>query len=145
MRQTSCYCFPWRGLHRRGNAGIVWVGQPGDYATFNSHQSRYATAREATMHTNIRIWKQKCGVTNFLYTSILAVSALGFGTGAIGAHDKHKGDSDQADSIRTASPIKHVIILIGENRGFDHTFGVYIPKGKKQTISNILSKGIVNL
>jgi hypothetical protein len=23
-------------------AGIVWVGQPGDYATFNSHQSRYA-------------------------------------------------------------------------------------------------------
>src|SRR5882672_3465512 len=84
------------------------------------------------MHTNRRIWKQKCGLTTFLYTSILAVSALGFGTGAVGAPDKNKGDSDQADSIKTASPIKHVIILIGENRGFDHTFGVYIPKGKKQ-------------
>jgi len=51
---------------------------------------------------------------------------------------------DPADKIKTASPLKHVIILIGENRGLDHTFGVYKPKGKKQTISNILSKGIVN-
>ena len=54
------------------------------------------------------------------------------------------GGSNSADSVRTASPIKHVIILIGENRGLDHTFGVYKPKGKNQTISNLLSKGIVN-
>ncbi len=46
--------------------------------------------------------------------------------------------------MKTASPIKHVIVLIGENRGLDHTFGVYKPKGKKETISNLLSKGIVN-
>jgi phospholipase C len=46
--------------------------------------------------------------------------------------------------VKTESPIKHVIILIGENRGTDHTFGVYKPKGRGQTISNILSKGIVN-
>jgi len=52
---------------------------------------------------------------------------------------------DAASRIKTASPLKHVIILIGENRGLDHTFGVYKPKGKNQTISNILSKGIVNL
>jgi phospholipase C len=45
---------------------------------------------------------------------------------------------------KTASPIKHVIVLIGENRGLDHTFGTYQPKGNKQTISNLLSKGIVN-
>src|SRR6201996_4487978 len=48
------------------------------------------------------------------------------------------------DTAKTASPIKHVIVLIGENRGLDHTFGVYKPKGKGQTISNLLSKGIVN-
>src|ERR1700744_5962040 len=58
------------------------------------------------------------------------------------ANDKSK-DQDPADSIRTESPIKHVIILIGENRGTDHTFGVYKPKGRGQTISNFLSKGIV--
>jgi phospholipase C len=51
---------------------------------------------------------------------------------------------DAAAAFATESPIKHVIILIGENRGLDHTFGVYTPKGKNQTIDNILSKGIVN-
>ena len=52
--------------------------------------------------------------------------------------------NNPADGLKTASPIKHVIILIGENRGLDHTFGVYKPKGKGETISNLLSKGIVN-
>jgi phospholipase C len=79
-------------------------------------------------------------LTTALYTSILAASAFGLGTGAISSPD-----TNSADSIHTASPIKHVIILIGENRGFDHTFGVYKPKGKGQMISNILSKGIVNV
>jgi phospholipase C len=60
-----------------------------------------------------------------------------------GDNDKH-GDDHDADAGKTASPIKHVIILIGENRGLDHTFGVYRPKGSGQTISNLLSKGIVN-
>ena len=54
------------------------------------------------------------------------------------------GTKNPSDGVKTASPIKHVIILIGENRGLDHTFGVYKPKGQGQTISNLLSKGIVN-
>jgi phospholipase C len=41
------------------------------------------------------------------------------------------------------TPIKHVIVLVGENRTFDHTFGTYIPRDG-QTVSNLLSKGIVN-
>src|SRR6201996_5927137 len=52
--------------------------------------------------------------------------------------------TNPANKLKTASPIKHVIVLIGENRGLDHTFGVYKPKGKGETISNLLSKGIVN-
>ncbi len=56
----------------------------------------------------------------------------------------HDRDRDAATLFHTESPIKHVIILIGENRGLDHTFGVYKPKGRGQTISNLLSKGIVN-
>jgi phospholipase C len=54
------------------------------------------------------------------------------------------GSKNPSDGVKTASPIKHVIVLIGENRGLDHTFGVYKPKGAGQTISNLLSKGIVN-
>ncbi len=41
------------------------------------------------------------------------------------------------------SPIKHVIVLLGENRSFDHAFGTYVPKAG-QKISNLLSKGIIN-
>ncbi|HEX3864918.1 MAG TPA: alkaline phosphatase family protein [Stellaceae bacterium] len=80
-------------------------------------------------------------LTNALCTSLIALSAFGFSGTGYGASPKP--DADAADSFKTASPIKHVIILIGENRGLDHTFGVYKPKGKGQTISNLLSKGIV--
>jgi len=76
------------------------------------------------------------GASAVLSFSLLAVT-VGF------ADDKPK-DTDAADAVKTESPIKHVIILIGENRGTDHTFGVYKPKGGGQTISNILSEGIVN-
>ncbi len=40
-----------------------------------------------------------------------------------------KAKKDPSETVKTASPIKHVIVLIGENRGLDHTFGVYKPKG----------------
>jgi len=43
----------------------------------------------------------------------------------------------------TASPIKHVIVIIGENRTFDHVFATYKPKAG-ETVSNLLSKGIIN-
>jgi phospholipase C len=43
---------------------------------------------------------------------------------------------------KTKSPIKHVIVIIGENRSFDHVFGTYKPKDG-QRIDNILAKKIV--
>jgi phospholipase C len=65
------------------------------------------------------------------------------GNGHGNGHDNGGGNSDPADQVKTETPIKHVIILIGENRGLDHTFGIYKPKGRGETISNLLSKGIV--
>ncbi|MGZ4995968.1 MAG: alkaline phosphatase family protein [Methylobacter sp.] len=46
------------------------------------------------------------------------------------------------ETSETATPIKHVIVLIGENHTFDNLYGVYEPKAG-QTIDNLLSKGIV--
>jgi len=43
----------------------------------------------------------------------------------------------------TRSPIKHVIVIIGENRTFDHIYATYEPKAG-QRVSNLLSKGIIN-
>jgi phospholipase C len=44
----------------------------------------------------------------------------------------------------TETPIKHVIVIIGENRSFDHVFATYAPPAG-QTVSNLLSKGIIAL
>jgi len=43
----------------------------------------------------------------------------------------------------TSTPIEHLIVVIGENRGFDHIFGLYKPR-PSQSIANLLSRGIVN-
>jgi phospholipase C len=47
-------------------------------------------------------------------------------------------------STATTSPIKHVIVIIGENRSFDHVFATYVPKKSGETISNLLSEGIID-
>src|SRR5580704_10469849 len=46
------------------------------------------------------------------------------------------------DAPQTTTPIKHVIIIVGENRSFDHVFATYLPK-EGQSVDNLLSKGIV--
>jgi len=53
------------------------------------------------------------------------------------------GDDGKKTQIKTETPIKHVIVLIGENRTFDHLFATYQPK-HGESISNLLSKGIIN-
>ncbi|HEY2445193.1 MAG TPA: alkaline phosphatase family protein [Rhizomicrobium sp.] len=43
----------------------------------------------------------------------------------------------------TTTPIKHVIIIVGENRSFDHLYATYVsPSG--DSVRNLLSEGIVN-
>ena len=44
----------------------------------------------------------------------------------------------------TTTPIKHVVIIIGENRTFDEIFATYRPVRQGTMVSNLLSKGIVN-
>jgi phospholipase C len=46
------------------------------------------------------------------------------------------------------SPIQHVIVIIGENRSFDHVFATYRPtaiNGRPQEVLNLLSEGIITL
>ncbi len=45
-------------------------------------------------------------------------------------------------ATKSRTPIKHVIIIVGENRTFDHIFATYKPK-KGEKVSNLLSRGIV--
>ena len=50
---------------------------------------------------------------------------------------------DGSNDAKTTTPIKHVIVIIGENRTFDHLFATYEPVNKGETVLNLLSEGIV--
>jgi phospholipase C len=43
----------------------------------------------------------------------------------------------------TATPIKHVIIIVGENRSFDHLFATYVPPNPQEHVLNLLSEQII--
>src|SRR5476649_1199820 len=80
-------------------------------------------------------WRAKAAAC----ASVAVLSVFGFGASAQ-ADDKNDAD----DANKTATPIKHVIIIVGENRSFDHLFATYVPKSKNQKVLNLLSQGIVN-
>src|SRR5215471_15280171 len=75
----------------------------------------------------------------YIGASVSVLASVGFATSAFAA------DPDKTvDAIKTASPIKHVVVIVGENRSFDHLFATYVPKRKKEKVLNLLSQGIVN-
>ncbi len=47
-----------------------------------------------------------------------------------------------ASAVSTTTPIKHVVVIIGENHTFDNVYGTYQPP-PGQRIKNLLSEGIV--
>jgi phospholipase C len=64
-------------------------------------------------------------------------------SGVMAAMPVYSADPDAAtDQLKTATPIKHVIVVIGENRSFDHVYGTYVPKSG-DSILNLLSERIV--
>jgi phospholipase C len=74
-----------------------------------------------------------------LRVAFIALTVFQFSLGgplaaSLQAHEQEKS--------RTRTPIKHVIVLIGENRTFDHLFATYVPKSR-DSVSNLLSNGII--
>ena len=74
-------------------------------------------------------WKQRAAAVASVTTLIAQLISPAFA-------------SAEDNSAKTRTPIKHVIVIIGENRTFDHVFATYKPK-KGESVSNLLSKGIV--
>src|SRR5262249_46559301 len=63
--------------------------------------------------------------------------------GPAGTARSYASQGGEDDDTRTATPIKHVIVFIGENHTFDNIFATYVPK-EGQHVSNLLSKGIID-
>jgi phospholipase C len=61
---------------------------------------------------------------------------------ALPASSQTASSETSANDQQTQTPIKHVIVLIGENRTFDHVFATYVPKSE-DSVSNLLSKRII--
>jgi phospholipase C len=76
----------------------------------------------------------------------LAASAVAslFTMSALGLAPLANAESSNArkDDGATATPIKHVIIIVGENRSFDHLYATYVPRHGEKVL-NLLSQGIV--
>src|SRR5256886_317178 len=71
-------------------------------------------------------------VTGIAGLALTALAATGPAAAATGA----------GDSAPTTTPIKHVIVIIGENHTFHNVFATYQPPAG-QTIRNLRSEGIV--
>ncbi len=78
-------------------------------------------------------------ISSVLKCSRIGLAFLAFFQLTVGTRlpAQQTGDGD------TTTPIKHVIVIIGENRSFDHVFATYQPK-RGQSVWNLLSEGIVN-
>ena len=61
---------------------------------------------------------------------------------SVGLSQAGRAASLQPNDSETLTPIKHVIVIIGENRTFDHVFGAYAPR-PGQSVFNLLSQGII--
>ena len=77
-----------------------------------------------------------------LRIGLASVALFQFSVGASLAGAATPQTSKDAATAATTSPIKHVIVIIGENRSFDHVFATYQPKGG-QKVWNLLSEGII--
>ncbi len=77
----------------------------------------------------------------YLRTGCVALVAFQFSLGGPLAVSLQAHDHDK-DEVQTKTPIKHVIVLIGENRTFDHVFATYVPQSH-DSVANLLSKRII--
>jgi phospholipase C len=73
----------------------------------------------------------------------VSLAALALSQGVRAEDGPDHAAKNAADHIKTASPIKHVIIIVGENRSFDHLFATYMPKSRDERVLNLLSERIV--
>ena len=85
--------------------------------------------RERFMSSRLTRIASVTGIAGLALTALAATAPAAAAAGA-------------GDSAPTTTPIKHVIVIIGENHTFDNVFATYQPPAG-QTIWNLRSEGIV--
>jgi len=83
-----------------------------------------------------RTWQERA-VAGLLFVTLTPFAA------PLSAQPGKDKDEDKNEKSQTETPIKHVIVLIGENRTFDHLFATYVSPSGDQ-VKNLLSEGIID-
>ena len=83
-----------------------------------------------------RTWRERA-VAGLLFVTLTPFAA------PLSAQPGKDKDEDKNEKSQTETPIKHVIVLIGENRTFDHLFATYVSPSGDQ-VKNLLSEGIID-
>ena len=73
---------------------------------------------------------------------VALTAVFGYLLAPIAATAQHVPFQPGGGDGKTKTPIKHVIVIIGENRSFDHLFATYQPK-PPNTVWNLLSERVV--
>jgi|HubBroStandDraft_5_1064220.scaffolds.fasta_scaffold00371_2 phospholipase C len=79
---------------------------------------------------------------NSMHCCRIALTSLALFQFSLGGPLASTAQAQTDNDNKTTSPIKHVIVIIGENRSYDHVFATYVPKSG-QTTMNLLSEGII--
>src|SRR5580692_2890898 len=82
--------------------------------------------------------------SNVLHCCRVGLATIAMFQFAVGASLASAAPNHHDDPVSVPrTPIKHVIVIVGENRSFDHVFATYVPK-HGESVWNLLSEGIVN-
>ena len=82
--------------------------------------------------------------SNAFHSLRIALASLALFQFTLGASLATAAPAPQgSNDTSTTTPIQHLIVIIGENRSFDHVFATYVPTAG-QSVWNLLSEGIVN-
>ena len=88
----------------------------------------------------MKIKQLKSTALNALRTGLVSTVILQL---AIGNAFAAEPPQPKTRDDQTTTPIKHLIVIIGENRSFDHVFATYLPVKPTIHIHNLLSAGII--
>jgi phospholipase C len=91
-------------------------------------------------NTSTKAWALQVAlsVTLLSVSAVLLAASFNSAPGVPG-----QANNAPQDEPNTATPIKHVIVIVGENRSFDHLFATYLAK-PGETVNNLLSERIIN-
>jgi phospholipase C len=129
-------------LHARKHAGYGNDASPNRNSTFlRPASATFGLTPNLDCETSMRLRSKflRHRLLSYVALGAMAINVLA----PIAAAQAQALSASNGDKRHTRTPIKHLIVVVGENRSFDNVFGTYVPPDPKQSVWNLLSQRIV--